>query len=181
MGWLKIADQPDIEHVPPCRIIVQGGQPVENLVVTERPRRHDDYVRTSIPPTRTTIYLPHLCGSERKRATPKQAKPKGPKPAAWNKMRQVTSDRILELQSKGMDAQQIANALGCKRPTIYARLRRSRRTDAAMLAQDVQLRTCPCGAKKLPHHTKCADCKRGRKTLRPHPGKIPIDKASSKE
>lgn len=84
--------------------------------------------------------------------------PTGKPRGAWNRKDDCTVERILELQREGLTADQIGERLGCKRHTVYGRLRNAARSSGTEAQKYTDMRTCACGRRKWATREKCAVC-----------------------
>lgn len=126
-------DPHDIEPVPPCRVLVRDGIALPKPeIVTERPRRIEDFKRTDIiAPALESVYTPHsdtIHGrvsqprAGRPRVRPPQAHPHLGRGKAWNRNESVSDEQIRELREQGMSYQKIGKALGIDPSTAHHRL-----------------------------------------------------------
>ncbi len=169
------------EVVPACRIIFQGGRPIEGeLVVTDRQRRTEASVRIAIAPAvrpdvpkgalRQPLRQPVLPSYEPRRVAgpgrPRVAVPKRPKiqrpgtgkGSHWIQFPEATLEKIRELHTGGMIAKDIAKHFGCSIDLVFKRLRVARRESLEQFQVDETHRTCACGGRKWPSKEKCSYC-----------------------
>ena len=154
----------EIEIIPPCRVLFQDGKLVD-LVITERLRRVERFNNIQLEPSPKTVYLPHLAQSTgrpkvgRPRvANPKHQPTKRPGTGKGGRFERVTESAILELQSQGLTATQIGERLECSSDLVFKRLRELRNSGDAEAAEDLRLRTCACGRRKIATRPICTRC-----------------------
>ena len=150
--------QIDIEPVPPCRVLFRDGHPCGD-VITERPRRADKAHFEIPPPNKASIFLPTVKSVGRPRTRPSKAKPHAGRGQGWNRIDGLSREKILELQSQGLNARQIAEQIGCSAATVFKRLRLARLADQSIAAADEANRVCPkCGGRKWSIRPACNRC-----------------------
>jgi hypothetical protein len=71
----------------------------------------------------------------------------------------VTHEKIVLLHEDGLSYAQIAKRLRCNVWTIFARLRKARKSDPKIAKRDTAQRTCKCGRRKRPYFTECSWCR----------------------
>jgi uncharacterized protein (DUF433 family) len=135
-GWIS---PPDLSNVP-----TQPQRPGVPRFI-ERPNR-----------TRKPYVKPEGVG--RPRIHPVKPQPYKGKGYAWNRMEEVTVERILELQAQGLTGDQIGERFNCTRHTVYGRLRKWRREHPEVAAQHNASRTCECGRSKWASRLVCNFC-----------------------
>lgn len=151
----------ETETVPPCRVLFRNGQPC-NEIVTMRERSNVVYGRCFSIESKPRPLPEEKPKRGRPRIHPPKPKPHVGEGKAWNRMPEVSVEKILELQAKGMTADQIGAELGCTRFTVYGRLRANRRSSPEAARQDAAIRTCQCGRNKWPGKQYCGVCNSAR-------------------
>jgi hypothetical protein len=155
------SDITDIEPVPPCLVLFRDGHPCEE-VITERLRRADKAHFTMVPPS-ATVFLPAVKSVGRPRTRPAKP-PRIGRGQGWNRIDGLSREKILELQSQGLNARQIAERLECSRATVFKRLRLARKDDQAIAVADEANRVCPlCGGRKWTIRPVCNRCAQRQK------------------
>jgi hypothetical protein len=115
---IRRVDMDEIQVVPPCRVLMENGKPVD-YVVESRTRRRETY---PVPMSHSKgVYLPHTVavGRPKEKIPPKRS----PRGMAWARMRHVTADVISAMLSEGMRIREVATKLGCSDSLVYERLR----------------------------------------------------------
>jgi len=153
----------ELEHVPPCRVLMRDGIPCEAVIV-QRPRFDSAYKAIDIPATPKSVFVPSVRAVGRPRTRPVKAKPHQGRGLAWNRNELLTIEKIRELQAEGLTAAQIGERCECTAAAVYFRLRIERRSTPEAAAIDKADRTCGCGGRKLPTRERCIYCVRGAKS-----------------
>jgi len=148
----------------PVKVLCAGGvftNEADERIIAKyaEPRVAPDPVRrVNIKPAFTPTALMRSRGKRpvgRPRTRPAKQPGRG---QAWNKIQEVSAERIIELQREGLTADQIGEKLGCTRFTVYSRLRVARRLSPEAAKTDEMLRTCACGNRKWACRATCSYC-----------------------
>jgi DNA invertase Pin-like site-specific DNA recombinase len=107
-----IHDDDDVQIVPPCRVLMENGKPV-NYTIASRQPREDPF-----------IFTPQSRRPSRGKPASKKEKP-APRPGGlgWARRTNITAEAISELMAQGMTPRKIAVKFKCDASTIYNRLR----------------------------------------------------------
>jgi hypothetical protein len=115
-----------------------------------------------VPPS-ATVFLPAVKSVGRPRTRPAKP-PRIGRGQGWNRIDGLSREKILELQSQGLNARQIAERLECSRATVFKRLRLARKDDQAIAVADEANRVCPlCGGRKWTIRPVCNRCAQRQK------------------
>src|SRR3954468_19956879 len=127
-------DQPEMEDVPPCRILMRAGVEVDEMV-TERPRQEIVFRRTDIP------------APDDSKPSPAQARIQGLTPAA-----------VMAWLGEGRSIPAIARSFGCQPDTVREHMAKWRLSDPGFRAFDDRAQKCGCGGLKRRHEALCGFC-----------------------
>jgi len=116
---IRRVDMDEIQVVPPCRVLMENGKPVDYVVESRTRRPPPTY--PIVTPRHNGAYLPHTVAVGRpKEKIPPKRRPGG---MAWARMSHVTADVISAMLSEGMRIREVATKLGCSDSLVYERLR----------------------------------------------------------